>query len=108
MSYLPNFYFIFTFPRILKQTALKTKTSFGKFRKLNTSNKFHLFIVTVHQFWPLVEIQCSDDLRFFLCSMYAPICIEDYQGRLPACRSVCERAVSDTLMKELQKQILFN
>lgn len=20
----------------------------------------------VHQFWPLVEIQCSDDLRFFL------------------------------------------
>lgn len=46
----------------------------------------------VHQFWPLVEIQCSDDLRFFLCSMYAPICIEDYKGRLPACRTVCERA----------------
>lgn len=49
---------------------------------------------TVHQFWPLVEIQCSDDLRFFLCSMYTPICIEDYAGNLPACRSVCERAVS--------------
>lgn len=48
----------------------------------------------VHQFWPLVEIQCSDDLRFFLCSMYAPICIEDYKGRLPACRTVCERARS--------------
>ncbi|UYV60372.1 FZD5 [Cordylochernes scorpioides] len=48
----------------------------------------------VHQFWPLVEIQCSDDLRFFLCSMYTPICMEDYQGRLPACRSVCERARS--------------
>lgn len=48
----------------------------------------------VHQFWPLVEIQCSDDLKFFLCSMYAPICMEDYQGRLPACRSVCERARS--------------
>ncbi|CAG2111130.1 unnamed protein product, partial [Medioppia subpectinata] len=46
----------------------------------------------VHQFWPLVEIQCSDDLRFFLCSMYAPICMDDYSGRLPACRSVCERA----------------
>lgn len=26
--------------------------------------------------------------------MYTPICIEDYQGRLPACRSVCERAKS--------------
>ncbi|RWS29368.1 Frizzled-8-like protein [Leptotrombidium deliense] len=48
----------------------------------------------VHQFWPLVEIQCSDDLRFFLCSMYTPICIDDYHGRLPACRSVCDRAKS--------------
>lgn len=46
----------------------------------------------VHQFWPLVEIQCSTDLKFFLCSMYAPICIEDYGSPLPACRSVCERA----------------
>jgi len=46
----------------------------------------------VHQFWPLVEIQCSPDLRFFLCSMYTPICMESYQNPLPACRSVCERA----------------
>ncbi|GAB6028324.1 frizzled receptor [Chamberlinius hualienensis] len=48
----------------------------------------------VHQFWPLVEIQCSPDLKFFLCSMYAPICMEDYKYPLPACRSVCERARS--------------
>lgn len=46
----------------------------------------------VHQFWPLVEIQCSPDLKFFLCSMYAPICMENYKPHLPACRSVCERA----------------
>jgi len=46
----------------------------------------------VHQFWPLVEIQCSPDLKFFLCSVYTPICIEDYHQPLPACRSVCERA----------------
>nr|XP_056713688.1 frizzled-8 [Euleptes europaea] len=46
----------------------------------------------VHQFWPLVEIQCSADLRFFLCSMYTPICLEDYKKPLPPCRSVCERA----------------
>lgn len=46
----------------------------------------------VHQFWPLVEINCSEDLKFFLCSMYTPICIEDYHKPLPACRSVCERA----------------
>lgn len=46
----------------------------------------------VHQFWPLVEIQCSEDLKFFLCSMYAPICMTNYNKPLPACRSVCERA----------------
>lgn len=46
----------------------------------------------VHQFWPLVEIQCSDDLKFFLCSLYTPICMEEYAGSVPACRSVCERA----------------
>lgn len=46
----------------------------------------------VHQFWPLVEIKCSSDLKFFLCSMYTPICLPEYTKPLPACRSVCERA----------------
>jgi len=46
----------------------------------------------VHQFWPLVKIECSADLRFFLCSMYTPICIDTYPKPIPACRSVCERA----------------
>ncbi|XP_077362962.1 frizzled-8-like [Festucalex cinctus] len=46
----------------------------------------------VHQFLALVEIKCSADLRFFLCSMYTPICLEDYKKPLPPCRSVCERA----------------
>ena len=48
----------------------------------------------VHQFWPLVEIQCSPDLKFFLCSMYVPICMTNYHKPLPVCRSVCERAKS--------------
>nr|XP_033320886.1 frizzled-2-like isoform X1 [Megalopta genalis]XP_033320887.1 frizzled-2-like isoform X1 [Megalopta genalis] len=46
----------------------------------------------VHQFWPLVEIKCSPDLKFFLCSMYTPICLPEYAKPLPACRTVCERA----------------
>ena len=46
----------------------------------------------VHQFWALVEINCSKDLRFFLCSMYTPICIANYAQPVRACRSVCERA----------------
>lgn len=48
----------------------------------------------VHQFWPLVEIKCSPDLKFFLCSMYTPICLPEYPKPLPACKSVCERARS--------------
>ncbi|KAK5642325.1 hypothetical protein RI129_008492 [Pyrocoelia pectoralis] len=46
----------------------------------------------VHQFWPLVEIKCSPDLRFFLCSMYAPICLKDYLKPLPPCQNLCKRA----------------
>ncbi|VEL37798.1 unnamed protein product [Protopolystoma xenopodis] len=45
-----------------------------------------------HQFYPLVEIQCSPDLRFFLCSIYTPICLANFAHALPPCRSVCERA----------------
>ena len=50
----------------------------------------------VHQFWPLVEIQCSPDLKSFLCSLYAPMCSSSSGSReytpMPACRTVCERA----------------
>ncbi|EFA01325.1 frizzled-2 [Tribolium castaneum] len=46
----------------------------------------------VHQFWPLVEIKCSPDLKFFLCSMYAPICLPGYKKPLPPCRGLCKRA----------------
>jgi len=46
----------------------------------------------VHQYWPLVEIKCSSDLKFFICSLYVPICMEDFTGTVPVCKSVCERA----------------
>ncbi|CAG0881813.1 unnamed protein product [Darwinula stevensoni] len=46
----------------------------------------------VQQFLPLVTIQCSPDLQFFLCAMYMPICMEDYPQFVPPCRSVCLRA----------------
>ncbi|KAF6769663.1 hypothetical protein AHF37_12352, partial [Paragonimus kellicotti] len=44
-----------------------------------------------HQFYPLVQINCSEDLRFFLCSIYTPICIDGFPSFLPPCRSICER-----------------
>lgn len=44
----------------------------------------------VHQFFPLVKVQCSPELKPFLCSIYAPECA-DGNARAP-CRRVCERA----------------
>ena len=46
----------------------------------------------IHQFWPLVEIKCSPDLKFFLCSLYAPMCLPNFKDEVPPCWSVCERA----------------
>ena len=45
-----------------------------------------------HQFWALVEINCAKELRFFLCSLYTPICVPNYPQRIKACKSVCIRA----------------
>lgn len=46
----------------------------------------------IHQFWPLIEINCSPDLRFFLCSMYAPMCQPNFKDEVLPCRSICKRA----------------
>ncbi|XP_058826554.1 frizzled-like [Topomyia yanbarensis] len=58
----------------------------------------------VHQFIPLVKIDCSPDLKFFLCSLYAPVCtILSYP--IPPCRSLCESArVCETIMRTFDFQ----
>lgn len=42
----------------------------------------------VHQFFPLVKVKCSPYLKFFLCSVYVPVCtvLED---ALAPCRALC-------------------
>lgn len=47
--------------------------------------------IQVHEFIPLVQIGCSRLLKFFLCSLYAPMCTEMVDETLvvPACRSMC-------------------
>uniref|UniRef100_A0A3P9KDS3 Frizzled class receptor 2 n=1 Tax=Oryzias latipes TaxID=8090 RepID=A0A3P9KDS3_ORYLA len=45
----------------------------------------------VHQFFPLVKVQCSPELKFFLCSMYAPVCTV-LEKPIPPCRPICEKA----------------
>ncbi|CAH1776710.1 unnamed protein product [Owenia fusiformis] len=45
----------------------------------------------VHQFFPLVKVQCSPALRHFLCVVYAPPCtVLDLP--IPPCRALCQRA----------------
>lgn len=45
----------------------------------------------VNEFIPLVQFGCSRLLKFFLCSLYAPMCTEqvDETMVIPACRSMC-------------------
>lgn len=47
----------------------------------------------VHQYAPLVKMKCSPDLRFFLCTVYAPVCTI-IDKAIPPCRSLCESARS--------------
>lgn len=47
----------------------------------------------VHQFFPLVKVQCSPYLKFFLCAMYVPVCTV-LDEAIPPCRSLCESAKS--------------
>ena len=43
------------------------------------------------QFVPLIKINCSAHIHFFLCTMYAPVCtILDHA--LPPCRALCQAA----------------
>uniref|UniRef100_A0A8C4S2Y3 Secreted frizzled-related protein 3 n=1 Tax=Erpetoichthys calabaricus TaxID=27687 RepID=A0A8C4S2Y3_ERPCA len=52
-------------------------------------------ILAIEQFEGLLGTQCSPELLFFLCAMYAPICTIDFQhDPIKPCKSVCERAKS--------------
>ena len=42
----------------------------------------------------MVNLQCSAELRPFLCALYAPVCMEYGRVSLP-CRSLCVRAKRD-------------
>jgi len=45
----------------------------------------------VIQYFGLLQLtKCSDDLLFFICMSYQPICFENYDQVIPPCRSVCE------------------
>ena len=48
--------------------------------------------IKVHEFQPLVAVQCYPHLLFFLCSVFAPMCSTEINEPIYACRSMCEAA----------------
>uniref|UniRef100_A0A6Q2XIB0 Frizzled-3 n=1 Tax=Esox lucius TaxID=8010 RepID=A0A6Q2XIB0_ESOLU len=50
--------------------------------------------LAMEPFHPMVNLQCSEDLRMFLCALYTPVCMEYGRVTMP-CRALCHRAKSD-------------
>ncbi|XP_072525243.1 uncharacterized protein [Salminus brasiliensis] len=44
----------------------------------------------INQFYPLVKVRCSPELQTFICSAYAPECVNG--SAKPVCRTTCETA----------------
>ncbi|XP_063602066.1 frizzled-9-like [Penaeus indicus] len=53
--------------------------------------------IHVHEFMPLVDINCSPHLRFFLCSLYSPMCTPVVRTVIPSCRALCLEVKSKCL-----------
>ncbi|XP_065175822.1 uncharacterized protein LOC135805672 [Sycon ciliatum] len=58
----------------------------------------------VNQFFPLIEVNCYRRLRFLLCSIYLPMCLDGQPASqpIPPCRSLCKKAKSkcEPLMRQ--------
>ena len=46
----------------------------------------------IQVFSPLIKLNCSPVLRFFLCVLYVPPCVINMMDTIPPCREVCEEA----------------
>lgn len=55
---------------------------------------FFFFCLSIQPFHPMVNLECSTEIRPFLCALYAPVCTEYGRVTLP-CRHLCQRAKSD-------------
>lgn len=44
----------------------------------------------IYQFTPFIKANCSPDLKFFLCSVFAPICAPIIEAPIKPCRFLCE------------------
>ncbi|XP_056448602.1 frizzled-10 [Gadus chalcogrammus] len=47
--------------------------------------------IEIQEFATLIEFGCHSHLKFFLCSLYAPMCTEQVSTPIAACRVMCEQ-----------------
>ncbi|KAK1893142.1 Frizzled-10-A [Dissostichus eleginoides] len=50
--------------------------------------------IKLQEFATLIQFGCHSHLKFFLCSLYAPMCTEQVSNPIPACRVMCEQATA--------------
>ena len=58
--------------------------------------------IEMQQFYPLITVNCSKHLLYFLCSLYFPRC-KTIKSPIPPCRSLCESAKSPCCTQLLQR-----
>ncbi|GAB6029468.1 Frizzled-10 [Chamberlinius hualienensis] len=58
--------------------------------------------IRIHEYKPLIEYGCSKHLKFFLCSLFAPMCTEQVDVPIPSCRALCEE-VRDSCLPVMQR-----
>ncbi|EJW88584.1 hypothetical protein WUBG_00508 [Wuchereria bancrofti] len=44
-------------------------------------------------FKPLIKTNCNPHIKFFICSVFAPMCPEHMPQAVTSCRSVCEEVL---------------